>query len=257
MTTGKIDRVALLNGSALGLGKACCEVLLKDGFHIAAFDLDEEALDRTTRELSCRGEVFAIHGDAASINDVRAAVAGTMGRYGRIDALVNVTGGSMRINAPLEEIALADFEHIVQLNLFTTFYFLHEVLPVMKKQKYGRVVNMSSMAGRARSSGNAGSPYSAAKAAVIGLTRQLSSELGPYGITINAVAPGAILSGERIRTYWKLRPQSEVEAYLERTPMRRFGEPGDVANAVRFLCREESSFITGAVFDVNGGAWVG
>lgn len=127
----------------------------------------------------------------------------------------------------------------------------------MKSQRYGRIVNISSMAGRGRSV-LGGAPYAAAKAGIIGLTRHISMDLGQYGITINAVAPGTVLSGPRVEDYWKNRKsEAERQAFLASNPLGRLGTVDDIADAVLFLSSDKAAYITGAVLDVNGGSWVG
>ena len=175
----------------------------------------------------------------------------------KIDVLVNNAGGSFRINGSIETIDAIDWDKVIRLNLRNQFLFIRGVVPTMKERKYGRIICMSSKAGRSRGSGNSGSPYTAAKAGILGLVRQASADLGPFGITVNAVAPGVIMSGERIKNYWAKRSPEDVAAHLKNIPVNRFGVNEDVAYAVLFLCNERASFINGAVIDINGGAWVG
>jgi 3-oxoacyl-[acyl-carrier protein] reductase len=157
----------------------------------------------------------------------------------------------------MEQISLEDWDRVLNLNIKSAFLCVHAVLPYMKRAKWGRIVNMSSMAGRSRSYFG-GVPYATAKAALIGMVRQGSREMAPFGITINAVAPGVIVAGERIRNYWETVRSEEDRAELLKTiPAGRTGGGEDVASAVAYLVSDGASYVTGAVLDVNGGIWVG
>ncbi len=250
-------RVALVTGGASGIGKEIVREMLINSYEIGAFDINEEGLKNTADEFKKLGSVLTLVGDAGNEDDVNNAVKMMLKGFGRIDVLVNNAGGSFRINGSLETIEPSDWDKVIRLNLRNQYLFTRAIIPTMKEQKYGRIVCMSSKAGRSRGSGNSGAPYTAAKAGILGLVRQTSNDLGSFGITINAVAPGTILSGERIRSYWDQRTSEDIEKHLSNVPVRRFGTSEDVAYAVLFLCDERASFITGAVLDVNGGAWVG
>ena len=249
-------RIAIVTGGGDGLGKGSAGALLRTGYGVAVFDNRPEQLEAVAKEfgnkdfLPCVTNVL----DEAS---VAASVKKVLDTFGRIDVLVNNVGGSMGISKSVELIALEDFEKVVTLNLRSTFLCCKHVIPAMKEQRHGRIINMSSMAGRSRSVFG-GTPYAAAKAAIIGFTRQSSRDLGPFGITINAIAPGTVVSSERIRQYWEVnRTEEERKAVIAMAPVGRMGEAEDVARMVVFLADEGASYITGAVFDVNGGAWVG
>jgi NAD(P)-dependent dehydrogenase (short-subunit alcohol dehydrogenase family) len=188
---------------------------------------------------------------------VNGAIACVAKQWDRIDVLVNNVGGSMGIAKPVEDITLEEFEKVLALNLRGTFLCCRAVIPVMKKNRHGRIINMSSMAGRSRSVFG-GTPYAAAKSAILGFTRQASRDLGRHGITINAVAPGTIVASERIREYWEVnRTEEERRMIVDMAPVGRMGDALDVARCVLFLADEGASYITGSVLDVNGGAWVG
>ena len=251
------SRVAVVTGAALGIGKAIAAKFLQEGYRTFALDLDAQSLAETSLELSNAGEFFTESFDATDEGSVAECFESILSRAGRIDILVNNAGGSGAVSQSIEEISLKDWERVVNFNLKSTFLCIKAVVPSMKKTGWGRIVNMASMAGRSRSIFG-GAPYAASKAAVIGLTRQTSKDLGPFGITINAVAPGLIISGARIEDYWnnKKTPEERNDV-LSRTPMRRPGTPSDIAAMVAYLVSEDASFVTGSVFDVNGGFWVG
>lgn len=250
-------RAALVTGGAAGIGKEIVREMLEAGYDVCTFDINEEGLRSVQEEFASLGSLEVCAGDAGDENDVDRCVKKMLERFGRIDVLVNNAGGSFRINGSVETIVPADWDKVIRLNLRNQFLFIHGVVPSMKERKYGRIVCMSSKAGRSRGSGNSGSPYTAAKAGILGLVRQASADLGPFGITVNAVAPGIIMSGERIRSYWAKRSPEDVAAYMKSIPVGRFGVSEDIAYAVLCLCSERASFINGAVLDVNGGAWVG
>src|SRR6185312_7331341 len=156
--------------------------------------------------------------------------------HGAIDILVNAVGGSTIIpkpGAPVEELSFADWQKLIDFNLSGTFLFTHAVVPAMKEQRRGAIVNLASIAGRGLSISSS-SAYAAAKGGIIAFTRKLAFELGPYGITINAIAPSRTLT-ERIRPYWDKRSQGQQAEEIERTPLRRIAEAVDQANVICFL----------------------
>ena len=252
-------RVAIITGAALGIGRAVVEKMLRAGHTVFGLDINTDALAQASRDLE---PVFAgqFWGKTVNVTDeegITCCFDSILSQTGRIDILVNNAGGSGSISQSIEDIPPADWDRIVSLNLRSTYLCIRAAVPSMKKERWGRIVNMSSMAGRSRSLFG-GAPYAASKAAIIGLTRQISRDLGPFGITVNAVAPGLVLSGERIESYWnnKKTPE-ERNGILTGTPMRRAGTAEDIASGVAFIVGEEASFITGAVLDINGGYWVG
>lgn len=250
-------RVAVVTGAALGIGRSIAMRLLRDGYRTFALDVDAHSLADAYLEKSQSGEFFTETVNVTHEEDVAKCFRSILSRTERIDILVNNVGGSGAVSQSIEEIPLEDWERVIDLNLKSTFLCIKATVPSMKKVGWGRIVNIASMAGRSRSIFG-GTPYAASKAAIIGLTRQASQDLGPFGITINAVAPGFILSGARIENYWNNKKTPEERAsVLSKTPMRRPGTTKDIAAAVAYLVSEDASFVTGAVFDVNGGLWVG
>lgn len=145
---------------------------------------------------------------------------------------------------------------MIALNMRSVFLCTREAVKIMRKQQYGRIVSLSSMAGRSRSVFG-GAPYAAAKAGVIGFTRQCSKDMGPIGVTINAVAPGTVMSGDRISGFWANKSEEDKAFFFKSNPSGRLGVPKDIARTIVFLCHEDASYINGAVIDVNGGMWVG
>lgn len=250
-------RTAIVTGAARGIGKAVVGKLLSRGHTVAGFDVDEQALQEMVPEMSHLGVFIPATVDVSSEADIEASVQSLQEQFGPITIVVNNVGGSMGISQAIENVTSDEWDSIIELNLKSTFLVTRKVVPLMKEAQWGRIVNMTSIAGRGRSYFG-GTPYAAAKAGIIGFTRQGSRELGAHGITINAVAPGVVMSGERIERYWHDRKsEEERQGFLRLVPLGRLGTNEEIAAVVDFLCSEESSYITGAVIDANGGFWVG
>ncbi len=249
-------RVAIVTGAGDGIGKGIVSSFLNSGYRVGSFDNLKSRLDACAAEFG--GDCFfPCVADVMNEGSVNESVNLVLEKFGRIDVLVNNVGGSMGVASPLEEISLEDFEKVLIFNTRGTFLCSKAVIPIMKKQRHGRIINMSSMAGRSRSVFG-GTPYTASKAAIIGFTHQASKDLAPHGITINAIAPGTMLGGERTRRYWEEnRTEEERQAILATVPVGRMGTAEDIGRTAVFLADPGASFITGAVFDINGGAWVG
>lgn len=247
--------VAVISGGASGIGKSTVLTFLEAGYSVVSFNISKEHHDDICKELEGK-DFWGLVCDATNEIAVRDAFSRIKSRYGKIDALVNIVGGSMGISCPVDELSLDVWEQILALNLNSTFLCTHEAVKIMKENRYGRIVNMSSMAGRSRSV-LGGIAYSTAKAGVIGFTRQCSKDLASFGITINAVAPGTVMSGDRIQEYWESKGTEEKDLFFSNNPSGRMGTPEEVAKAILFLCSENASFINGAVLDINGGMWVG
>ncbi len=250
-----MQRVAVVSGGVDGIGKEVSLELLDAGYAVVAFDIKDEKIAQMNQVL--KGKKFtAINCNAVDENSVRTSFKKVMENFGRIDVLVNVVGGSMGISQPVDQIDAAAWDKVISLNLRSLFLCTREAVKIMRNQKYGRIVNFSSLAGRSRSVFG-GAPYATAKAGVIGFTRQCSKDLGALGITINAIAPGTVMSGDRIGAFWNKKTDLEKQAILDSIPVHRLGVPKDIARAVLFLCHEDASLINGAVLDINGGMWVG
>ncbi len=250
-------RTAVVTGAGKGIGEAVAERLLSRGYTVVGLDIDEEALGRTSSRLQELGSFVAEVLDITSESDVASCLEGLKNSVSPITVLVNNVGGSMGVSQSIEDIGVSDWDAVMTYNLRSTFLVTRAAVPYMKAAGWGRIVNLSSIAGRGRSYFG-GTPYAAAKAGILGFTRQASRELGPHGITINAVAPGVVMSGDRIETYWyRRKTEEEREGFLNQVPVGRLGTNEEIAAVVAFLCSEEASYITGAVVDVNGGFWVG
>ena len=246
-------KVALITAAGAGIGRATASIICREGGRVAAVDVDQGALDRLTAELG-RERVVAIRADALGAVSVEDTVARTLAAHGRIDILVNAVGGSTIVPRPaasLDELTLEEWQKLLDFNLTGTFLFCHAVVPVMKRQKSGKIVNLSSIAGRGVSQSSSGA-YAAAKGGIIALTRKLALEVGPYGITVNAIAPSLTLS-ERIRPHWERRTPEGQAAEIKRTPLGRVATPEDQAKVICFLASADADFVTGVTIDVTGG----
>ena len=248
-------KVALITAAGAGIGRATAGIIGREGGSVVAVDLDQALLDRLATEVSSAGgKALGLRAnalDAAAVEDV---VRRAVDAFGRIDVLVNAVGGSTVIAkpaAPLDELSLADWQKLLDFNLTGTFLFTHAVIPIMKRQGRGKIVNLASIAGRGRSQSSSGA-YATAKGGIIALTRKLAYELGPHGITVNAIAPSLTLS-ERIRPHWDRRTPEAQAAEISRTPLGRVATPEDQARVICFLASADADFVTGVTIDVTGG----
>jgi 3-oxoacyl-[acyl-carrier protein] reductase len=252
------NRVCIITGGANGIGRAVAEKFAGEGARVAIWDLVDEAGKDLKDELSGRGAtVIYQHVDVTDPASVEAALKDLLSNWERVDVLVNNAGilrdaqlvrykdGEVLSRMPVEE-----FDAVINVNLKGVFVCSRAVAPIMIRQGSGRILNATSVVGLYGNFGQTN--YVASKAGVIGMTRVWARELGKYGITVNAVAPGFI---ETDMT--RQMPEKVLQGMVSKTPLRRMGKPEDVANAYLFLSSEEASFITGAVLSVDGGVVVG
>ena len=249
------DKVSLITAAASGIGRATCDIIAREGGIVVAVDNNQERLDAAVEAMRKSGA--RAHGkicDALDQSQVDAVVTSVTNEFGRIDILVNAVGGSTIISRPaakVEELSLGDWQRLIRFNLDGTFLFLHAIVPVMKAQKGGKIVNLASIAGRGLSASSSAA-YCAAKGGIIALTRKLSIELGEYNINVNAIAPSLTLT-ERIRPHWNQRSPEAQFAEVERTPLKRVAEAIDQAKVICFLASGDADFVTGLTIDVTGG----
>ncbi|MFZ0216461.1 MAG: SDR family NAD(P)-dependent oxidoreductase [Candidatus Dormiibacterota bacterium] len=247
-------RVAVVTGAAHGIGRSIATALARRGATVWASDV--LAGDLTGTEDACRELAGACHAHVADVSDeaqVAALIGVASAEQGAIDVLVNVAGGVRgQVGRPLEDVSLAEWQDVVDVNLNGAFLCARAAVPGMKAKRYGRIVNISSGAGRSTSLTGI-QAYASSKAGQIGLTRQLAQELGPWGITCNNVAPGFVLSNPTTQRQWESYGEAGQRALVEGTALRRLGEPEDIANAVLFFASDLASWCTGQVISVDGG----
>jgi len=249
------NKIALITAAANGIGRATAGIMAREGAVVVCVDNHQERLDVAIDAMSKDGgQVHPRLCNALDQAQVDDTVAGVVREFGRIDILVNAVGGSTiiaRPSAAVEDHSLDDWQRVINFNLNGTFLFTHAVVPVMKRQKSGKIVNLASIAGRGMSVAS-GAAYAAAKGGIIAFTRKLSFELGPFGININAIAPSLTLT-ERIRPHWNQRSPEAQAVQIESTPLRRVAEAADQAKVICFLASSDADFVTGLTIDVTGG----
>ena len=238
--------VAIVTGSGKGLGKAIAEAFFREGARVALWDVDLASVKQMRDGLDPSGKrAIAVQVNVTIEAEVDRAVSETVERFGRLDVLVNNAGISR--HRPIEEMTVDMFESVMKVNVTGTFICCRAVAPIMKQQKRGKIVNISSLGGRTGRPGVAVN-YAASKAAVIGLTQTLARELGPSGIRVNAIAPGPILT-EQTKQYV---PEPFASWNVGRAILKD-GLPEDVAGAAVYLASSRSDWVTGVTLDVNGG----
>jgi len=244
-------QTALVTGAAHGFGRAIAGAFAERGGRVFACDVDAVGLGETGDAV---GEACTTA--AVDVTDRRAVgtwVKEALEATGRVDVLVNNAGGVLgQIGRPVEEVPADAWQGILAVNLTGAFWCSQAVAPSMKAARYGRIVNISSGAGLGVSLTGI-QAYASAKAGQIGLTRQLAHELGPFGITVNNVAPGFVRSNPTTERQWDSYGPEGQRALIERIALRRLGAPADIAHAVLFFASEFASWITGQVLSVDGG----
>ncbi len=239
-------RNAVITGGAAGIGFAITQRLLASGASVTWWDRDAQAMSHAATQLGAdRAQLVQVAVDVADHASVVAALQQTTAQSPVIDILVNCAGITGP-NVKLWDYPTTDWLAVLQVNLNGLFYCCREVLPLMRQQNYGRVVNIASVAGK-EGNPNA-SAYSASKAAVIALTKSLGKELADTGVRVNCVTPAAV----KTAIFGQMSAE-HIAFMLSKIPMARFGEPDEIAAMVAWLCTEECSFSTGAVFDLSGG----
>jgi 3-oxoacyl-[acyl-carrier protein] reductase len=242
-------RTALVTGAAQGIGQAIAVALAEAGARVHVADLDADGVRRFASAHGMSPQVFDVADRAAA----HAVVAGIAGSEGRLDVLVNAAGGVCgQVGRPIEDVEEADWHVIFKANVDGAFWLAQAASLPMREAGYGRIVNIASGAGL-RPSLTGIQAYTAAKHALVGLTKQLSQDLGRYGITSNAVAPGFVRSNPSTERQWeRLGPEGQAR-FVESVHTRRLGDAADIASAVLFLASDRAAWISGQVLSVDGG----
>ena len=239
--------VIAVTGAAAGIGKAAAEAFAWSGGRVYLIDIDVEAGEQATAQIP--GATF-IGCDLTAEDQVEAAAGEIETADGRLDVLVNNAGGFAEARG-IEDTPLEEWRSVIDSNLTSVFLMTRAALPLLRRSEAGRIINLGSLAGQTAGWATA-APYVAAKGGVHALTRALASELAPAGITVNSLAPSAVLT-ERIR---RLRNAEELEATAREIPLGRYQEPDELAAWILFLASPEAGFMTGQTVSVNGGRFM-
>lgn len=250
-------RVSIVTGGGSGIGRAISLRLARDNSSVVICDIDEKKADRTAAEVRALGsQSLAIKCDVSRSTDAKHAVEETLTKFGRLEILVNNAGigyatGSLvdPTHVLIENLTEEEWDRVLRVNLKSVFLFSREVAPIMKRQKWGKIVSIASIAGITGQGieGGSGPAYGASKAGMINLTKTLARQLGPYNVNVNCVAPGSVAETAFTMT------EEEIENEQSALPLNRVGRPLDIAEAVVFLCSEAAQWITGQTLNVNGG----
>ena len=250
------DRVAIITGSGQGMGLAIAKCLAAEGAQIVITDINDQTIANAVEEIKSMGvNAIGVKMDVTNKAQIVAMADEVAAKLGRIDILVNNAGGSLNTPYKLDEIEEKHWDLVVNVNMKGTFLCCQAVLPHMAKQGSGAIVNISALAGHWRAS-LAGVQYTAAKAGVEGISRQLAYDWGAKGIRVNALAPTVTMTGDRMQGLWDNKGEEERQRIVSQIPLRRLSTPGEIGAGVVFLASDESSYITGITLDVCGGRYL-
>ena len=241
-------KTAIITGAAKGIGRGCAETLASNGANVVIADMNYEMALKVQEELLGKGlRALAVQVDVSDVSDLQKMVDEAVACFGDVHILINNAG--IFHSTPIEEITEKEWDTMSAINLKSVFFATQKVLPYMIKNNYGKIINISSLAGRNGGVSN-GLCYSATKAGIIGLSKGFASRLAKYKINVNTVAPGSTNTGILDNL-----SEEEIKRVMASIPLGRFGETQEIVSAVVYLCTNEASFITGAILDVNGGMY--
>ena len=241
------QRVAIVTGAGRGIGRAIAKELVESGAQVVACDIDLSNAEETAQILNAHRQTsIACQVDVTDADSLKNMISEAEEKLGQVDILVNNAGIMFRTR--IQDISEDEWEKTLQVNLTGPFLCTQAVLPGMKERKFGRIINISSSAGRSVST-LGGAHYTASKAGLLGLTRAVAKEVAPFGITVNAICPG-LIDTEMAR---KTTTEKELQDFLASFPINRIGTPEEIGDLVVFLCSDKASYITGASLDINGG----
>ncbi len=248
------SKVAIITGGARGIGRAISQLFAREGAILCIVGREKENVELFVQSLRERNtQCIGVVANTTVGEQISDMLRITVETFGRVDILVNNAGGGSPL-CSIEDVNLKEWEKMIRNNLTGTYTCCKAVTPYMKQQKGGKIINISSIAGRFFSP-LAGPHYASAKAGIQGLTRQLAYELGPFGITVNAVAPGMTMT-ERVEKKWLSRTEAYRNQMLSRIPLGRLAQPEEIAGPVLFLASSLSSYMNGVTLDVNGGFYM-
>ncbi len=238
------NKIAIVTGGAAGIGLATAKLFLEEGATVAVCDINSAKINLAVAELSASGPVKGFVVDISKKEQCESMVADLVKEFGRVDILINNAG--ITADAQFYKMTDEQFERVLNVNLKGTYFMSKAVVPVMMEQKYGKIVHASSVSAY---NGNFGQTnYAATKAAIMGMTRVMAKELGKYGINVNAIAPGSIMTD-----MYNAVPEEAKQKKLAAIPLRRYGEPREAAQLFAFLASDEASYITAQTITIDGG----
>ena len=241
------DKRLLVTGAASGMGRCFARLAVSQGAHVALFDRNEKGLEQVRGELSASGTAIAYPGDLVDWPHVEQSVNDAVKQLGGVDSLINVAGWDEP--GKFWEQSLEMWHKLIDVNLWSNLHMTRAVVPYLIEQEKGAIVNVSSDAGRVGSKGE--TVYAAAKGGIIALTKSLAREMAPFKVTVNAVCPGPVMTAlleQEMADNPKL-----IEKLIKAVPLRRVGQPEDIAPMLAFLASDEASYITGQIISISGG----
>ena len=240
-------QVVIVTGAASGIGKSTAQLIASRGAKVVCLDLNQAGLMDVVASITKVGnQAVSYQLDIANKNQINEVVTTIVNKYNRIDALINCAGYPGPTGKFVEEIEWNDFQKVISVNLFGAIWLTQSVLPIMKQQKYGRIVQVASIAGKEGNPKMA--PYNTAKSGLIGFVKGVAKEVATYGITINSLAPAVIATPINVNT-----AQETLDYMISKIPAGRLGEPAEVAEIIAFMGSRACSFTTGFTFDISGG----